>query len=134
MSITDHGVWEPYTPEKHPANAPANTLFARRKRDGVDWYDYVNSGKYFGKGSIKATVIGGLVAAATYDETRLFPANAQVIEIAGVELADPQEVFGNKIYDAAKGTFSDPPPLPDLPDPMEDLRRRIEALERGAGG
>ena len=46
MNIIDHGIWHVYTPDKLPEGRPRpNAMFARRAGDGVDWYDYVNSGK-----------------------------------------------------------------------------------------
>jgi hypothetical protein len=41
MNIIDHGVWIKYKPATLPFGVPANSLFAKRTSDGVDWYDYV---------------------------------------------------------------------------------------------
>jgi hypothetical protein len=128
MDIRDHGAWTRYTPAQRPKDAPANTLFARRASDGVDWYDYVNAGEHFAKDSIKLTVVDGVVGAATTDPTALFPGRATVLEIRGVSEPDPQAAFGRKVYDAASKAFRDPPPQ-DFPNPIADLLKRIEALE-----
>ena len=128
MKIIDHGMWHTYKPDRLPESAPPNALFTRRAGDGIDWYDYANSGKHFTEGSVKMTVIDGIVGAATTDPTKLFPAGATVLEIDGFTGLDPQEEFGRKIYDAATQTFKDPPPPPQ--DPMLDLIRRVKALEQ----
>ena len=75
------------------------------------------------------TVVDDVVAAATLDPTTLFPGGATVLEIGGVHVPDPQKTFGGKLYDAAKKTFKDPPPLPEPPG-LADILRRLEALEK----
>ena len=131
MNIINHGVWERYTPKKLPKDAPPGALFARRERDGMDWYDYVNHGTNFDPSSVKMTVVGDSVGAAVTDATQLFPAGAMVLEIYGVSTRDPQKEFGEKIYDAAQKTFRDRA-LPEVPD-INDLLARIEALENKKG-
>jgi hypothetical protein len=128
MNIKNHGAWHRYQPATLPVGAPANALFAQRENDAADWYDYVNSGENFAPDSIKMTIVGGAVAAAVTDPTMLFPGGATVLEVSGVQVRDPQEAFGRKVYDATHRTFSDPPPF-DFPDPMADLRKRLDALE-----
>ena len=129
MNIKSHGTWHHYRPSKLPKDAPANAMFARREGDGADWYDYVNSGKNFAEDSVKLTLIDNVVGAATVDPTALFPGGATVLEISGVSLGDPQKAFGGKVYDAPGKTFKNPPPPFDFPNPLDDLIRRIEALE-----
>jgi hypothetical protein len=126
MDIKNHGAWHRYSPAKLPKDAPANAMFAQREGDAADWYDYVNSGEHFAPDSIKMTVVDGVVAAATVDPTALFPAGATVLEVGGAPARDPQAAFGRKVYDGNK--FNDPPPL-DIPNPVADLLKRIEALE-----
>ena len=46
-----------------------------------------------------------------------------------VQVSDPQKAFGMKVYDAANKTFNDPSPQ-DYPDPLADIIRRLEALEK----
>ena len=48
---------------------------------------------------------------ANVDPTRLFPGDGLILEVSGVHTDDPQKLFGRKIYDNAKKTFNDPPPL-----------------------
>ena len=129
MNIKSHGVWHLYRPAKLPESAPPSALFTRRAGDGVDWYVYANSGRNFAEDSIKLTLIDGIVGAAVTDPTRLFPGNATVLEVSDVHVADPQKAFGSKVYDAERKTFRDPPPF-DFPDPLADIIRRLEALER----
>lgn len=130
MKIIDHGKWEKYRPDELPYGAPPNALFARRESDGVDWYEYVNSGKHFGVTSIKLMAgdqpaLGGLIVGpAVYDPTLLFPPGQVVLEITGHKSKDPQAEFGNKVFDREAQTFRDidhgPPP-----EPIEDMIRRI---------
>jgi hypothetical protein len=130
MNIKDHGVWQRYVPVKLPENAPPNALFARRTGDGVDWYVYVNAGKSFSAGTVKMTLIDNVVAAATTDPTALFPGGAAVLEVSGAPAGNPQENFGGKVYDPATKSFSDPPE-PEIPaTTIEDLLKRLEALEK----
>ena len=134
MDIKDHGAWRRYKPAEPPKDAPVNALFARRDGDGTDWYDYVNSGENFAPDTIKLTVVNDAVAAATTDPTALFPGGATVLEISGVQVHDPQQAFGRKIYDAGRKGFSDPPPpFADMPNPLDDIMRRLEALEAKRG-
>jgi len=126
MDIKNHGTWQRYTPEKLPAGAPANALFARREGDGVDWYAYVDARSSFAADSVKMTIVDGHVAAAVTDPTMLFPAGATVLEVSDVATADPQKLFGGKLYDGT--TFHDPPPL-EVPNLIADLLKRLEALE-----
>ena len=132
MNIKNHGTWHRYTPSKLPKDAPANALFARRD-DGADWYDYVNAGDNFAADSIKLTLRDGrIVGAAVIDPTLLFPGDGDVLEVFDVQVNDPQKTFGMKVYDAANKTFNDPLP-PDHPDPIADLVKRLEALEKRKG-
>lgn len=136
MIITEHGIWLPYTPGTLPENAPPSAIFVRRESDGVDWYDYVNSGTNFDPGSIKMTVVGpsNVVGAAVFDPTMMFPgSNALVLEVFDVVTDDPQAMFGNKIYNAADGTFTDRPP-PQPPAGVRSMLDRLAALEAKLGG
>jgi len=47
-----------------------------------------------------------------------------------VPTSDAQKEFGGKIYDAEHQTFRAPEPVVH-PDPMADLLKRVEALEKG---
>jgi len=105
-------------------------MFAQREGDAVDWYDYVNHGENFDDGSLKMTVVNGAVAAVATDPTMLFPQGATVLEVSGVPTSDAQKEFGGKIYDAEHQTFRAPEPVVH-PDPMADLLKRVEALEKG---
>jgi hypothetical protein len=147
MTIIDHGTWVRYTPAEPPKDAPPNTMFARRESDGVDWYDYVNSGRHFQTSSVKLTVMarepGGplIVSAPATDATMLFPANHRVIEITGNysqrSINDLMDEFGTKVIDVKTGKLSDPPPhifagktSQPAPPSIDDLLARIAALEK----
>ena len=116
MTVIDHGKWLPYTPDVLPKHAPSHALFAKRESDGVDWYDYVNSGENFDVDNVKFMAVlrdyagGHVVGPAVYDPTLLFPANHLVGEITDYAGSDPQKDFGGKIYNPEDGSFSDPPP------------------------
>lgn len=128
MNIRNHGDWVRYKPDRLPIFAPPNALFAHRVNDSTDWYDYVNSGDNFVENTIKLTVVDGRVGAAVIDPTLLFPGGATVLEISDVHVGDPQAAFGGKIYDPATKTFNDPPPF-SFPNPLEDILKRLKALE-----
>jgi hypothetical protein len=128
MKIDSHGAWEIYRPAKLPDDAPANTMFARRISDGVDWYDYLKPGTSFAPDSVKMTVLNGTVGAAATDPTRLFPGGSTVLEVSGGPAGDPQQVFGRKIYDPASKAFFNPPPM-NLEASIGEIVKRIEALE-----
>ena len=132
MNVTDHGYWERYKPEKPPAAAPANAMFARRAGDGVDWYDYVNSGENFAPDSVKMTTYDDIVGAAVYDPTMLFPGGATVLEVHDAPTGDPQREFGRKKYVADRKEFREVPP-PNYPNPLDDIVRRLKALEDKKG-
>lgn len=145
MSVIDHGTWVRYWPEIIPEDAPPHTMFCKREHDGVDWYDYVNSGENFKKESLKLTVMvretngPTIVSAPTTDPTMLFPAGHRVIEVAGefgkFSADDLISTFASKIVDIKTGAVSDPPSpptvpaVPDLVKLIEDLSRRIAVLE-----
>jgi len=139
--MINHGEWEAYTPKTIPEDKPSNALFARRKNDGVDWYDYVKSEPFRGD-TVKITArwiepLGSyLVGAATRDGARLFPPGFIVVEIdSGSE--NPQADFGNRLYDAKTGKFGDRP-KPEIPptptetrilSALDDIVKRLKALE-----
>ena len=143
MSIKDHGEWVRYKPNPPPENMPANTAFARRVSDGVDWYDYVK-GDPFGKNSIKMTVRARekgepvTVSAPHVDASMLFPAGYRVIELEGnyTNLDEDARIekFASKVIDLKTGKISDPPPPPaPPPSPLEKkldaILARLEKLE-----
>jgi hypothetical protein len=133
MDIKSHGDWQRYTPHRLPEGVPPNAMFSRRIGDGVDWYDYVNSGDNFAADSIKLTLReGGIVGAAVTDPTMLFPGDGALLEISGAHVDDPQRAFGMKVYDPVAKTFSDPPPM-NFPNPLDEILKRLEALEKKKG-
>jgi len=137
MNIIDHGAWvryQPATTEGYPTGA----LFARREADGWDWYDYTRhpSSPFVSDSTVKFTAAarpeGFIVGAAVYDPTRLFPPGQSVYEITDYTGNDPQADFGNKVYDPVTKTFSDYV-FPAVDDPLVEIRRRLEALEKKKG-
>jgi hypothetical protein len=142
MSVIDHGTWVRYKPKELPEGAPPHAMFCKRESDGVDWYEYVNSGKNFKNVSVKLTVMARevngplIISAPTTDPTTLFPAGHRVIEIEQDHSSKTVDElithFANKIIDVKTGEMSDAPP-PRFEDPMartiEKLVARIAALE-----
>ena len=111
MNITCHGAWYSYKPKKGYPNAPYNTLYARRNHDKMDWYEFAFSRKYLKEDTVKATCYNRentwVVAAATFDETELFPSNAILIEIEGYNGDDPRGEFTGRSYDPDKNKLSE---------------------------
>jgi hypothetical protein len=139
MNIIDHGSWQPYTPAKFPDDAPPNAMFAIRKIDHVDWYDYVNSGNNFGANTVVFAAIehdpevGYVIGPATFDPTTIFPADHVLGEITDYTGRDPQTDFGGKIYDPVAGTITDPPPPPvqdKIMTVLGDIIQRLAKLEQ----
>lgn len=85
MRIIDHGEWERYTPLEPNPDAPPNTMYARRKKDGMDWYQFVHPGDHTNPGTVKLVCAKEegewVVAVAVRDATMLFPANRLLLEI-----------------------------------------------------
>jgi len=134
MLHIDHGSWVAYKPTQIPEHAPAGALFARRESDGVDWYDYVNSGENFDERNVKFMALwqdsfgSYVVGPAVYDPTMLFPAGQIVVEVDGYTGIDPQKDFGGKLYDPETHTLTDPPPPPEV-ESIEDRVARLVAVE-----
>lgn len=110
MEVTHHGEWELYRPTTPHPHAMANTMYARRKSDGTDWYDFVHPNDKFAKGSVIATIVktelGLMIGAAVYEGDRLFP-ESHLIEIQGYEGNNPQKSFGSHFYDPVTNTISE---------------------------
>lgn len=135
MNVIEHGSWQRYQPTELPPSAPVSALFSHRADDGVDWYDYVNDGSNFRTDTIKMTLFDNVVAAATTDQTGMFPGEgALVLEVTDVPLDDPINDWSRKVYDPATRTFSDPRPLVTEGPTIADLLNRIAVLEAKAGG
>jgi len=142
MRVIDHGKWIRYRPEKFPEGAPINALFAKRESDGVDWYDYVNSGDNFQADSVKIAAMyqdahkAFVIGPSVLDPTLIFPAGQIVREFIGFPHNGDEEAviaaFRNKYIDPDSNDIVDPPPLPPPPDLEAELRQmlaRLEALE-----
>jgi hypothetical protein len=112
MASIDHGIWQTYTP--NTPDLPSGALFLQRQSDGADWYDYVKAGTNFTPGSVKFSALwqdlysSYVCKVATFDETLLFPTGQMVREITDYTGSDPQGDFGQKLYDPATDSFSDP--------------------------
>jgi hypothetical protein len=119
-NIIEHGEWEKFKPDLRPSNFPENIMFCRRKKDGAEWYQYLT--KNFQAESIKMTIIPysetWVVQAVVKEADRLFPAGALVLELTGMDIVDPQTMFGQQVYDRKTKTFSAPksPVPPTLSD------------------
>jgi hypothetical protein len=161
MRIIDHGKWIPYKPTKWPEHAPPNALFAKRERDGVDWYDYVNptkeSGRLFSENfqedSVKIAFMfheaesRWIIGPAVTDATMIFPANHYVREIIGFGSTDENEIiaaFRNKVIHPEtseilgdRAAFVPKRPMngvSTLEDMVMDLKARVAKLEAERDG
>ncbi|WP_426313461.1 hypothetical protein ACN9MF_17820 [Methylobacterium fujisawaense] len=127
FTVIDHGTWELYVPNPLPEWAQGNVLpaaFARRTSDGVDWYAFRNNAANFAKDSIVCTVLRDpsdgveTVKAVFRDETMIFPGGSRLIEVLGVDPADPKphDVLAWMIYDPINRVLLPPapPPVPAL--------------------
>jgi hypothetical protein len=140
MKMIDHGKWLPYKPAKLPVGAPSHALFCKRESDGMDWYEYVNSGKNFAEHSVKISVLyhdfwkAWVIGPSVIDATMLFPANQIVREITDFGSIDEDVLiatFRNKHFDPDTNEIREPPPLPIVEDPaLVALRERLENLEK----
>lgn len=121
LKVKEHGRWEIYRPEKTPPKIPETlmsiTVFCRRVDDHKDWYDYSQSNE-FEADTIKMTVydMGSYlqVQAVTRDVSMLCPQNSLVLEVWGIDDADPQKTYGQRQYLRDKGEFGRVPPPPVL--------------------
>jgi len=118
MYIKDHGDWEAYKPQVTPEGLPLNVLYAKRRSDQKDWYEYLKEG-HFKLNTVKfqvrmdgfARLITGNVVT---DPSHLFPAGTFIIEM---EYKGDKERFNNKLYDRVNHTFSDWPENPSVVEP-----------------
>jgi len=115
MIVIDHGQWALYTPSVPNPNAPANTIYARRNSDRVDWYDFMLNN--FQSDTVKMMCLFQLgewiVSSAVFVGDRLFPAGQLVLEVQDYLGTDPAADFNGKVYDPITQTFREfvPPTL-----------------------
>lgn len=145
ITVKDHGVWRPYTPDPMPdwaieaSKIGGAIVFVRRDGDGVDWYAYVKTGP-FAKDSIVATTIsegdprGETVKAVFRDVSMIFPFNHRLIEIDGVDPAEtkPHNLFAWMIFDPVnlRLTGEPVPPQPIVPDLSVSAAQALIQLSR----
>ena len=145
MKIIDHGRWEPYKPAKpYKAfeGAAVNVAYVQRDKDGKDWYTYIYDDKPFKTENVKMCLHTQddlwIVGAAVYEPDRLFPHKAMVLEIEGYEGDDPQQAFGNKMFDPKTKEFKDRP-IPvaqptatetQILDVLNTIMKRLDKLEK----
>jgi hypothetical protein len=121
--IIQHGFWLRYRPDPFPEGLPPMTLFARRESDGIDWYEFLRSDE-LSADSVKMTVahLNGrwIILTAHWDGSMLFPADALVIEVEGVDHnTDLLEMFAGREFYPDKNEIGEMP----LP-PTAALSRR----------
>jgi len=157
--IRDHGFWTSYIPLEYPKDAPRGAAFCRREDDGQDWYEYVNveegnpahkgREKRFHPKSVKCVLeVKGrgtpeepVVRCAAVDETRLFPADCQLVELVGVERPQDEaaliEEFANRKFDRNTGRIGEfwlPPRPPEVANTgimkaLDAIMARLDRLE-----
>lgn len=125
----DLGVWQPYmpdtlSPQQQAANAEVAgmglgpAVYLKRESDGKDWYEFRNAADSFADGAVLVCALHdpatGLetMDATQRDKNLTFPAGQRLIQVLGVDPADPKpfKLFKGKIYDPTTNTMSDPPP------------------------
>jgi hypothetical protein len=99
MKIINHGHWKHYTPTERPEGFPPDLplqgiLFAKRESDGTDWYAFH---KTLPPETIKMTVMKfdpapWRIQAVVRDADMLFPVDALVLEVEGLE-GKPAQLF-----------------------------------------
>lgn len=141
MKIKSHGEWVRYIPSSIPKEGvPDGVIWARRKSDDKDWYEYVRNKQNFGIKTVKFMAgpqsDGLIVGNAVFDQTMLFPAGCWVFEITDYVGTDPYGDFGNKIFDMTRSTFSDRKPyvpvdpLAPILKTMDEILKRLDKLEK----
>jgi len=113
-TIKDHGEWQMYEPERPHLIMMFSVIYAKRKKDGKDWYEYVREGN-FEEDTVKLTCKyqqvnaeghkEWIVMVAARDVTKLFPGEMMVLELEH-NSKDPQEFFVRKVYDPNTEEFS----------------------------
>ncbi len=110
MDVLFHGSWSPYTPKKPLREAPRGTMYVKRDKDGLDWYDFVKRHNYPERNSVMFTCSFQhgvwIVGSASWDVTRLFPAMQSVFELIDYKNGTPEAELIGKIYDPDTKEFS----------------------------
>lgn len=137
LTIKRHGHWKRYRPDPLPEKfrLTHSVMFCRREEDGMDWYEFLYEAKVLAADSIKMTVMPmsdtWVVQAVYRDATMLFPQNCLLLEIDGITDADPQQAYGQRIFDRLTNEFAGAfvPPPPPVHPAMQQLLDRISVLE-----
>lgn len=136
LTIKQHGHWQRYRPDPIPEKfrLTSSVMFCRREEDGLDWYEFLYEKKVLARDSIKMTVMHMLdtwVVQAVYgDATMLFPQSALLLEIEGITEANPQEAYGQRVFNPDTNEFGGRFAPPSRPLPfVQDLLDRIATLE-----
>jgi hypothetical protein len=136
--MIDHGVWIVYRPSVLPREAPLGAMFAKRKSDDFDWYEYIR-GDRFKRDSLKLTIAARVedgplvISAPTKDVTALFPAGHRVVELEGDYPFTQDELikkYANKEFDLETGKISEPPAPAKTENVLDVILARLDKLER----
>jgi hypothetical protein len=139
--MKDHGDWVLYKPDSLPRDAPPNTMFARRVSDGADWYEYIRSGA-FEPNTVKLLIANeegaDMVRVPVVEVDRAFPAGCRILEMTDTHRLQDEvaliEEFGSRMFDLKTGRIGGPRqfklPVNNIQQELDDLRQRIEKLER----
>lgn len=133
MTITNYGLFTPYTPTHLPADDPriiAGAAFVRCEAADTDFYDLRNS---FGDDHRTFLVVNqdGLIRQSEHDASRIVtPANAWFVSIPRVE--GPATDLRRKLCDLSTGVVSDPPaPEPVPPTVVTKAQGKLALLAAG---
>jgi hypothetical protein len=139
--MKDHGDWVLYKPTSIPKEAPPNTIFARRVSDGADWYEYIRSGA-FEPNTVKLLIANeegeDMVRSPVVEVDRAFPAGCRILEMTDTHRLQDEpaliEEFANRMFDLKTGRIGElrkfKLPVNNIQQELDELRQRIEALER----
>lgn len=141
-SVTDHGLWKPYTPDPVPdwaqqvVSIGGTVVFLQRVSDGMDFYQFRNANPFAPDAVVAATQVAAslgleIVKSVFRDTSMIFPSGQRLIEIDGVDpsITDPHNLFTEQVYDPAAKTFSPQPP-PKV-QAVRDYQFAGEAAARG---
>lgn len=141
--ITDHGMWEIYTPTERPAPHPTSAAYSRNIDSKVDWYVFQ---KEFDRNTVVMTAQpqpdgSCLTQAASFDASTIFPGNWRLLEETEYNGTDPRADLGMRVYNPNTRTLGEkyiPSRAPLPPTPTEEkilasldaITGRLDKLER----
>ncbi len=109
MEVLFHGTWRAYHPRRPSPDAPPGTIYAKRDKDGTDWYHFAKTHKTNPNSGVFVAMFQHgiwIVGAATRDIKRLYPSGQALFEITDYGGGDPARELVGKVYDPDAKTFT----------------------------